>query len=266
MNTLTGALRDIVQRQLVLPDADQCGKCGYWTVTEAVIATVAMTYSDDEAGFTKALGQAACKCAERQAQKESLNLQRWADSNLPHQRQGQPPRTFQNFDWEVRGAETAYRAARAFSERPDHILVLRSDVGRGKTHLMEAIGRVWLDGGGTVRYDHVPDLLDELRPHEGSEGAATVLGDRYGAGVLLLDDMGVGGEVKAASPFVQESLTKLVDERYRNGGALVVATNLTHEEMQHSLGFRIASRLWDERGPVKRVWLTGEDMRSKGAS
>ena len=150
---------------------------------------------------------------------------------------------------------------RRFLDRPDHILVLVGVPGGGKTHLLEAVGRHFLELGRSVRYDFVPDLLDELRETYGDgvdTTATAVLAQRHLVGVLLLDDIGLGNP----TDWTREKITALIDQRYRSGGGLVVATNLTRGEMEEHGGTRLASRLWDRQDEVARVvYLTCSDYR-----
>ena len=73
--------------------------------------------------------------------------------------------------------------------------------------------------------------------------------------VLVLDDLGKKAKnepVKAVSTWVQEKITSLVDYRVRNGGSVIVATNLAKEEMADHMGSPLASRLWS-RGEVVHI-------------
>ena len=181
-------------------------------------------------------------------------------ANLPHQHPDDITRTFSRFR-KREGTEDAIRAAQEISvKQGPRILFLLGDAGTGKTHLAEAIGREWLHAGGTCRYDFVPDLLDELRSTYDDNSSSTVsekMNWRNTRGLLILDDIGQGNP----SEWVQEKLTALVDHRYRNGGFMVVTSNLTYDQMQQSMGFRLASRLWDRSDMVRTVHLLCNDYR-----
>ena len=84
-----------------------------------------------------------------------------------------------------------------------------------------------------------------------------MIGWRNNMGLLILDDLGQGN----TSEWVQEKLTALVDYRYRNNGWLVIAHNLNKDQLEEKLGFRLASRLWDTQGQVKRVLIDAPDYR-----
>lgn len=247
------ALKDLYSRQVVLPSGTQCTDCGYWNIDDPQTATIVR-----EAG--RKLSEAACRCPGIREQAAREDSERWMLANLPHQNPDDITRTFSRFR-KREGTEDAIRAAQEISvKQGPRILFLLGDAGTGKTHLAEAIGREWLHAGGTCRYDFVPDLLDELRSTYDDNSSSTVsekMNWRNTRGLLILDDIGQGNP----SEWVQEKLTALVDHRYRNGGFMVVTSNLTYDQMQQSMGFRLASRLWDRSDMVRTVHLLCNDYR-----
>ena len=247
------ALKDLYSRQVVLPSGTQCTDCGYWNIDDPQTATIVR-----EAG--RKLSEAACRCPGIREQAAREDSERWMLANLPHQNPDDITRTFSRFR-KREGTEDAIRAAQEISvKQGPRILFLLGDAGTGKTHLAEAIGREWLHAGGTCRYDFVPDLLDELRSTYDDNSRITVSEKRNWRntrGLLILDDIGQGNP----SEWVQEKLTALVDHRYRNGGFMVGTSNLTYDQMQQSMGFRLASRLWDRSDMVRTVHLLCNDYR-----
>ena len=247
------ALKDLYSRQVVLPSGTQCTDCGYWNIDDPQTATIVR-----EAG--RKLSEAACRCPGIREQAAREDSERWMLANLPHQHPDDITRTFSRFR-KREGTEDAIRAAQEISvKQGPRILFLLGDAGTGKTHLAEAIGREWLHAGGTCRYDFVPDLLDELRSPYADTSSSTVsekMNWRNTRGLLILDAIGQGNP----SEWVQEKLTALVDHRYRNGGFMVVTSNLTYDQMQQSMGFRLASRLWDRSDMVRTVHLLCNDYR-----
>lgn len=155
-------------------------------------------------------------------------------------------------------------AARRFAERDGdyHILTLSGRNGSEKTHLLETVGRMSLEAGYLVRYEYVPVLLDNLRAAYEDDAEVKFAGRwaMYGrAELLLLDDLGA----EKGSEWATEKLTALVAERYRTGGMLAVATNLTFDQAAESLGYRLADRLWDERtGKVCSVTISADSYRT----
>ena len=201
-------------------------------------------------------GTPYCNC-ERKTDDQTDRQRQW--SNLPAKAE-----TFGSFD-SVEGTQEATAAALQFAlGKGPHILLLTGGAGRGKTHLLQSIGRVCLDAGQSVRYELTADLLDRLRAtyNRDSEESYNEAVDRcHKANVLLLDDIGL----EKASEWVIEKTTALVDERYRNGRRLAVATNKTRSQISSTMGFRLASRLWDTSpDTVRVVYLTCADYRMKG--
>ena len=251
MEPLGKGLQGLVARQTVLPDIGQCDQCGFWdidlpNVWDSLVA----------AGINPR--DARCQCAQTAEQQARELL---GDSDLPNRAPGETPRTLDNFQRRD-GTENALSAAYEFIQSPDHILTLVGGSGTGKSHILEAIGRYYLDLDRTVHYDYTPDLLDELRDsyQDDSEGSVHAkLAWRHSFYILLLDDLGQGN----ASPWVQEKITDLVDNRLRHGGGLVVATNLTRDEIERHMGSRLASRLWD-RG--KLVVNTASEFATSNGS
>jgi DNA replication protein DnaC len=257
MNSIGKALHDLRARSVILPDHSQCPECHFWDVDDPETASILR-----EAGRT--LSEAACRCPQRREQEAREDAERWVLANLPHQHPDDITRTFTRFKAR-QGAEDALKAAKDIVARQGpHILFLLGDAGTGKTHLVESIGREWLHRGGTVRYDFAPELLDELRGtyDNNNDSISEMVKWRNTRGLLILDDVGQG----KASEWVQEKITALVDHRYRNGGYMVVTSNLTYDQMQVWGGFRLASRLWDRSEIVNTVHLTCTDYRQHGGT
>lgn len=169
-------------------------------------------------------------------------------------------KTFDNFVLDPRrrqnpprfSPEAACNAARTFAERPERPalealanptlewLVLMGSHGTGKTHLAVAIANFRLDHGRPAVFIVVPDLLDRLRAtfsptsdvsyDELFESART-------APLLILDDLGA----HSSTPWAQEKLYQIFNERYNRRLQTVITTNLTLDQMDA----RLRSRLGD---------------------
>ncbi|MDP3062472.1 MAG: ATP-binding protein [Chloroflexota bacterium] len=201
-----------------------------------------------------------CVCGTSPAPGPVDRLLRYA--NLPHP---DNPRTFAN--WIPRkGAEEGYTAAREYATGMAmyHVLMLIGDTGTGKSHLVEAIAREWLARGRIVKYELVAKLLEHLRAtyEDGSRLGFLDVFERYGsAHLLVLDDLGE----ERVTPWVAEKLTMLIDERYRTGRHMAIATNLVEDDVRQMYHGRLASRLWDTHtGAVKVVALQAADFRLEG--
>ena len=147
-------LMDGIRRQVrvTFPNEVQCPECGYFDITDPAVRKVL-----DSAGRDP--NEARCQCQDRA---EELSRRLWGESNLPHLSANHPPRTLANYE-RIAGTENALAAVNAFMSDPDHVLTLVGGSGTGKTHLLEAIGRHFIELGRSVHYDFVPDFLDELR-------------------------------------------------------------------------------------------------------
>ena len=210
-----------------------------------------------------------CRCDQADADKAqqitmATNL-RIREANLPQSVPGPRPRsslsgTLQNFS-DRPGTADAFNAAMDFTVgNTAPILLLTGGTGTGKTHLMEAIGRQYLEQGSTVRYELLAHLLGKLRDSFKFNDEESVIAPSYKADVLLLDDIGL----EKPSEWVTEQVTALIDERWRNNRLLVVATNETYETIEACYGPRIASRLYDTTGKVTQVFMTATDYRTEG--
>ena len=238
---------------VLLPDDCECPDCHHIDLSKPGVREYFATRPDiDISGSWPWM----CDC---RGQEERRKAELLSASNLPHRLD---PRTFENFK-PVIGTDKALQAAQAFcSGEGPHILVLVGEAGCGKSHLVEAIGRHFIAKGKSARYEHVSELLDELRGSYDSasqQSAWDILERCDRAHVLLLDEVGLAKN----TPWTIEHVTTMVDGRYRNTRLLVVATNKPYAEMmENEANFRLASRLYDEHsGDVSVVYITAPDYR-----
>lgn len=238
-----------------LPNNAICPKCNLVLPDFPNLGTIL-----EKRGLTRLTASRALCVCDIQARSLSQSEQREralriGAAELPHQGVSQTARTFANWDSNRGDAEPA----KAFAEEQNSpILSILGNVGSGKSHLLEAIGRYCLDKGLSVKYIVAADLLRRVRDTFDG-GKDSVLEDCYRADVLLLDDLGM----ENPTPWVKEQLMALVDERYRNGRRLAVATNLTPSELVACLGERLASRLSDVvTGTVQHQLLRAGDFRA----
>lgn len=172
-------------------------------------------------------------------------------------------KTFDNFTVDLKlpplesaSLDMAFKAARAFAEKPDGWLLLEGSYGCGKTHLAAAVGNERLKQGDLVLFITVPDLLDHLRSAYGpsSETGYDETFDRVrNAPLLILDDLGV----ENPSSWAQEKLFQLFNHRYIEHLPTVITTNADLD----SLDDRIRSRLLDTH-LMHRVKIIAPDYRS----
>ena len=137
--------------------------------------------------------------------------------------------------------ELAHAAARAVADNPGNAynpLMLYSEVGLGKTHLMHAIGHQALGKGIDVRYTTAEDFTNEyIRAIH--EGTTEQFRQRYrSAGMLLLDDI----QFLIGKEQTQEGFFHTFNSLYMSNVQIVI----TSDRPAHSLKIlseRISSRL-----------------------
>ena len=137
-------------------------------------------------------------------------------------------------------------------------LVLSGAPGLGKTHLACGLLADAIADGRTGHYAAVPATLARLRDsyaRDAEQRASAILAPLQDAGLLVLDEIAAS----RGSDWERETLSALVDDRYRDGGGLVIATNAAPSELPAWIGERAADRL-AEFGLV--LTLDGASYRS----
>jgi DNA replication protein DnaC len=149
---------------------------------------------------------------------------------------------------EIKSLENAFRAAKAYSEKPDGWLVFIGPPGCGKTHLAAAIANHQADLGTQTLFVLVPDLMDHLRATF-SPNSPVSLDRRFDevrtSPLLILDDIGTG----SMTPWVKEKLYQLINYRY----ITELPTVFTTADYKDSVDARLLSRVEDDRLTEKYV-------------
>lgn len=161
------------------------------------------------------------------------------------------------------------RVDRGLLSYPGSLLFI-GKTGCGKTHLAVATLReiVRRQNVRTFAFITTPELLLEIRSafdgkkrqteEDGDyvqETESDVL-DKYSyCELLILDDLGA----EKATPYAIQSLYLLIDRRNRDLRPTIITTNLSLEEIETTIGARIASRLSD----MKVIKLNLPDYRKK---
>ena len=205
-----------------------CGGRGWFT------ADVAVGHPD----FGKAV---TCECQEQRLERERSErllrysnlgaLTRFTFEALDLQGQSEEPDTQRLF-------RDAYEASEQYSERPQGWLVFLGPHGSGKTHLAAAIGNRCIERGHVVFFSHVPDLLDHLRAAFGptSDVAYSELFDQVrSAPLLILDGLGA----HSTTPWAEEKLRQIINDRYNAESPTVVTTALPLDELDPSIRTRL---------------------------
>lgn len=157
--------------------------------------------------------------------------------------------TFANFRTAFNGVEDerlvdCLESAIAFAEDPyEKWLVIWGERGSGKSHLCAAVDNHLMHKGIPSLFITMPDLLASLREaielqsnteQESFTGRMNVFKT---ATVLIIDDLGA----ESASPWSDSVLFEILDYRYRNRLATMIATNVNPDDFD----YRIASRMQD---------------------
>lgn len=181
---------------------------------------------------------------------------RWQRTRVPERFRN---RRFSNYRAATAEQQRALAAAQAVSADRIQAAALIGSVGTGKTHLSVAIVADAVRTGVECLWVSVPDLFREWKQTfaKGAETSEQQILDRINrADLLVLDEIGIGNR----SEWEAAQLFALIDERYRDGGRLVLTGNV--HDLAAAIGDRAADRI-DEMGMI--VTLTGASYRSKAA-
>jgi len=157
--------------------------------------------------------------------------------------------TFVNFKTSFNGVEDetlvdCLESAEAFANSPHgRWLVIWGERGSGKSHLCAAVDNHLTQAGIPSLFITMPDLLAslrqaiELQSNTEQESFTTRMNVFKTAPVLIIDDLGA----ETSSPWSDSVLFEILDYRYRNRLATMIATNVNPDDFD----YRIASRMQD---------------------
>jgi DNA replication protein DnaC len=135
-----------------------------------------------------------------------------------------------------------------------------SAVGVGKTHLAVSMARVACENLRSITVIGVNEYLDAIRDSFDKDRVTPTEQVRNRAlapDVLVFDDL--GAEATGRLDWYKSQIYTVFDERWREGRATVVTTNLDVVQIAALIGERGASRLLAMTGPA--VELDGPDLR-----
>ena len=190
-----------------------------------------------------------------------MNRRRLAWANLPP---SDPPKTFDTLvdRKDVRGLWQATAAAKVWAEGAGTPwLVLVGSNGVAKSHIAEAALRLVVNRGEWARWESVVDLLSRLRScYSSGEDADALLRRVWTTPWLVLDDLGR----ESPSPWAQEKLYILVNERSTRRLRTLTTLNDGLESLAAKLGRATASRVFDTGSRLTTiVTVSGPDWRTE---
>ncbi len=150
--------------------------------------------------------------------------------------------TFDNYV-SVPGVDPVYRAFKKFAEKREPCLILlHGGIGNGKTYMLEAVSIRLYEKNITARvviWNKFVGLLKQaLRNKDFFASYDSILDNHCNAGILLIDDYGMG---TTDTPFEKSVLERLIDIRYYNRLPTALTTNMALSDLPE----RVISRFSD---------------------
>lgn len=201
----------------------------------------------------------SCRCRDRRIRRSRMH---GVASVIPPRYRGvsfdRPPITDMD--------RTAVRAVRRYIDDLELNLAggrsvwLMGDVGTGKTTLAMLIARSALEAGHSVAIYSLPKLLARIRrTYQAEAGEDDYLGffERLTSVDLLhLDDLGAQRD----TDWVTEQLYAIINQRYEDGRAVTITSNVLPDEAAGQIGDRTVSRLTEMCGDFQ-LHISGIDHR-----
>lgn len=148
-------------------------------------------------------------------------------------------------------------------------LFLTGAIGVGKTHQAWQTCRSWLEsahgpgrpwqGSPVIKAYRSTSLFDALRPDGPDEERRTLVGELQATDLVFIDDLAAA----KASPWTQERLFEIFDERYINRRPVIITCDVLPNALSDVAGPRVASRI-AEMCRDNFVLIRGEDRRKGG--
>ena len=168
--------------------------------------------------------------------------------------------SFDNFDreWMPKAYDIAKEYVESFHSNDGKGLIFMGGVGTGKTHLAAAICReVICKYSTTVEFVSYVQLLADIRAaFSDNKNIGEIEEKMMRTGLLVIDDLGK----EKQSQFSNETLYRVVNERYKNELPMIITTNWPLKSLSERLDYAVFSRLI---GTCKVVETSGNDYRMK---
>lgn len=151
-----------------------------------------------------------------------------------------------NFDMDDGANPALSEIAKRYVKNFDRIydegkgLLMYGGVGGGKSFMAACIANALIDKGKSCMMTNFARIANELS--ENFNKRQSYLDNLNRFSLLIIDDLAAERDTEYMGEIVQE----VIDSRYRSGKPLIVTTNLTGEELNHSDGIRrkrVVSRL-----------------------
>ena len=208
-----------------------------------------------------------CKCMteKRDAEEAAWRRQQELDRVRRMRRMGFPDAemarwTFERDDHQNEHLSTvAHKYVDNFSEmrKRGKGLLLFGDVGRGKSFMAACIANALIDQGHPCLVTNFARLTNTL--HGMYSGKQEYIDGLDNFELLVIDDLASERDTE----YMQETVTSIIDARYRSGKPLIITTNLTAQELKSPTDMRkqrIYSRLFEMCVPFE---VQGQDRRKQ---
>jgi DNA replication protein DnaC len=170
---------------------------------------------------------------------------------------GDNGKTFASFDPNFNGQMDDVKTITDFLISPsDKRLILKGDVGRGKTHLAQACKNYFNDHDERAEIISARRLYWLFRELEGFDCEyiyEKAVKRIWAAKLFIIDDL--GNEKQNETQVFNQNLIEILDEF---DGKIMVTTNLSEKDMENIYGSKIVSRLYDN---ATVIVLKGKDYR-----
>ena len=185
---------------------------------------------------------------EEQKQIDDLRIKCFKDKELRTY-------TFESDDEQNKISKVARNYVDNFEKMGNKGLLLFGKVGTGKTFIACCIANALIDKGHSCLVTNFARLVNEI---SGTFEKQKIFDDLREYDLLIIDDLASERDTE----YMNEIVMNVINERYLSGKPIIVTTNLTADEIEHSSNInkqRVYSRLHSMTIPVEVI---GDDRRA----